>query len=138
MIYSQENGILADGELMFESLENYVKRMEIPVISRDQFLSADLTYDAYITQISCSTYFYLNTDDGLRQLGDKNAELSELPEGTYLIRMDCSAKHNEEYYYFCYLFWVTSPTPFPTLPPTPTPLPTFPPTPTPTFAPGST
>ncbi len=97
---------MADGFLMFGSLETYVKRTQIPVISRDQFLSSELTYDSYVTRFSHSTDFYLKTEEGLERLGDKTDELSDLPEGTYLIVMDCSAAHDSEYYRFCYLLWL--------------------------------
>lgn len=105
LLYSHENGVMADGILMFTPLEKYVEWEQIQVISRDQFLSAKLTVDAYVDSLSYRTDFYLKTENGLEPVGG-NTSLSELPEGTYLIRMDCSAAHNGVAYRFFYLFWV--------------------------------
>ena len=91
---------------MFMPLDQYVEFEHIPVISRGQFLSADLSYDDYVEDFSCETRYYRKTGDGLERLKSKNLVLTDLPEGTYLIGLFCSASHGDEYYSFCYLFWV--------------------------------
>ena len=106
LLYSHENGIMADGFLMFMPLEEYVEWEKIPAISRNQFLSARLSVDTYVESFSCNTAFYLKTENGLNRIEDKTASLSDLPDGTYLVRMDCNAAHKGVAYRFYYLFWV--------------------------------
>lgn len=105
LIYSHENGIMADGALMFMPLDEYVRWQEIPSVSRNQFLSASLTFDTYVDSFSCSTAIYRKADGGLEWLKDAGS-LYDLPEGTYLICLTCSAAHQGVAYKFCYLMWV--------------------------------
>ena len=101
-----EDGCFADGILMFMPLDQYVESEHIPVISRSQFLSAGLSCDDYVEEFSCETRYYRKNGDKLERLRKKDLQLTDLPEGTYLIALVCSASHGDEYYSFCYLFWV--------------------------------
>ncbi len=106
ILYSHEHGIMADGFLMFMPLETYVEREQIPVISRGQFLSARITFDVYVESFSCSTDFYRKTEAGLEGLGSIDLSVSDLPDGPFLVKMDCNAVHHGEAFRFFYLFWV--------------------------------
>ena len=106
LLYLAEHGIMADGFLMFMPLETYVEREQIPVISRGQFLSARITFDVYVESFSCSTDFYRKTEAGLEGLGSIDLSVSDLPDGPFLVKMDCNAVHHGEAFRFFYLFWV--------------------------------
>ena len=106
LLYSHENGIMADGFLMFVPLEEYVEKEQIPVISRGQFLSARITFDVYVESFSCSTDFFRKTEAGLERLGSIDLSVSDLSDAPYLVKMDCSAVHHGEAFRFFYLFWV--------------------------------
>ena len=103
LLYSHENGIMADGFLMFMPLAEYVAQQELPVISRSRFLEAEVTHDAYVDSLTVHTECYRKTGDGLELVPE--GDPAGLPEGTYLVKIDCNAAHQGEAYRFFYLFW---------------------------------
>ena len=106
LLYSHENGIIADGILMFTPLNAYVEREEIPSVSRGQFLSMKIRFDAYVESFSSKTQFYRKTEDDFLRVEGDDLTLSDLPDGTYLVSILCHAAHAGKAYSFCYLFWV--------------------------------
>ncbi len=109
MLYCHENGIIADGMLMFVPLKEYVIWRPIPVVSREQFLSAVVSYDSYVESFSCNTVIYRKSGDDLEAVEDDKLSLEDLPEDTYLAVLSCSASHRGEAYRFDYLFWIQTP-----------------------------
>ena len=107
ILYSQESWRIADGILMFMPLEEYVNTEQIDVISREQLLTAELTVDGWIESFSFQTDYLRNTEDGFEKLKSDDVPLTDVPDRTYLIRMDISAAgQGNNAIRFYYLFWL--------------------------------
>ena len=91
---------------MFAPLGEYVNHEQIDTISRDQFLTAKLSIDNYVESLSLQTDYFRKTEDGLESLKSADVPLSDLPEKTYLIRMDITASGQGNAARFYYLFWL--------------------------------
>ena len=107
LLYSQESWRTLDGLLMFMPLKEYVDSQQIDVISREQFLTAELTVDGWIKSLSFNTAYFRKTEDGFEGLKSDDVPLTDVPDHTYLIRMDISATgEGNNAIRFDYLFWL--------------------------------
>lgn len=92
MRYSHENGRLADGVLIFTSLEEYVRRYEAPAFTYSEEFAWRITCPSFVDSYEASWSIYRQTDGGLIPMAEPLYALPEMAPGTYLLSLYISAE----------------------------------------------
>ena len=106
LYYSHENGMIADGFLMFSSILDCLKSIEVPTVVRTAQTGYRVTYDSYMEAFSTGRTVYAAVEDNIKRLEDSKVELADLETGKYLICISCNGSHRGEGYAGACFFWL--------------------------------
>lgn len=110
LLYSHENGVLADGILHFSPFLAYLEDYPAPQMTITNLPYYRISYDSYIDSFNSSVSFYEIQDGNLVKLKDENNEalhLQDLGPGTYVMAIDVQGVHGYENYTGACFAWVT-------------------------------
>ncbi|MBE5809697.1 MAG: hypothetical protein E7318_02055 [Clostridiales bacterium] len=105
--YSHENGILADGILMFLPLETYLEQHPLPTFAYTNTFNYRITCSPFVTSYKVSWTILRQSAEGLTPVADAFSALSELEAGIYLMRMQVAAEGHSGSCSNEYMFWLT-------------------------------
>ena len=109
LLYSQENGMMADGILMFCPVADYLEAHPAPQITAGSEPFFRIIFDSYVEIFGSRVTYFDDSDGGLTLMKDDRDEpmqFSQLPQGRYLVMIQLNGSHrNDDYCALC-LAWV--------------------------------
>ena len=109
LLYSYENGMMADGILMFCPVTDYLEAHPAPQITAGSEPFFRMIFDSYVEIFSSRVTYFDDSNGGLTLMEDDRNEpmqFSQLPEGRYLMMIQVNASHGNDDYCCLSLAWV--------------------------------
>ena len=110
LLYSYENGDMADGMLMFSPITRYLAEYPAPQITAGSEPFFRIICDSYVEAFGCQVLYYEYSNHNLTPMKDDRDEaiqFSQLPEGRYLMVIKVDGSHKDDVYCGLCLVWVT-------------------------------